>query len=278
MQNRITKFTLILSIIFSGVIANAQAPIDGFYPGKNNGAIAVSGSFESYDEFFLGDGSEANWADDYNTNTIGIYGTYGITDKFAVAVSVPYIMINTMNFNDEEVNRKGIQDLGLYAKYKVINAQIGSLNLSASPALGFSTPLSNYVVDFYGIGQHATAVDLRAIVMATFNNGLFAEAQGAGLVRFDPAPSGSQFNFKAGYFNSKFYGDVFYAIQSIHGGEDLPNPSDFKALGVSYSKAGITLAYNIFDMLGIYVGGAVVLDGENVGKSTRYNGGVVVRW
>ena len=37
--------------------------------------------------------------------------TYGIIDKFAAAVSVPYIMIKTVNFSDETVKRKSLQDL-----------------------------------------------------------------------------------------------------------------------------------------------------------------------
>lgn len=271
-------FTLAIAFIISTIIVNAQAPVDGFYPGKNNGAVAVSASFESYNDFYLGDGTTATWAGDYKTTSVSVYGTYGITDKWAVALSVPYIMINTINFSDEDVNRDGLQDIGIYTKYKIVDAQLGGMNLSVSPALGFSTPISNYVVDFYGIGQQATAFDLRAIAMATFNNGIFAEVQGAGLVRLDPAPSGSQFNFKAGYYNAKFYGDIFYAIQSITGGEDLPNPANFEALGVSYQKVGITLAYNIIDWLGVYVGGAVVVDGANVGQSTRFNGGAVVRF
>ena len=278
MQHRITKIAIFTLCYLSGLTLFSQAPVDGFYPGKGNGAVAVSASFESYDDFFLGDGSTANWAGDYNTTSVSLYGTYGFTDNLAVALSVPYIMINTINFNDEDVNRDGFQDIGIYAKYKVVNAQMGGMNLTVSPSIGFSTPISNYVVDFYGLGQGATAVDLRAIVMGMFNNGIFAEVQGAGLVRFDPAPSGSQFNFKVGYYNAKFYGDIFYAIQSITGGDDLPNPDNFKALGVSYQKAGITLAYNILDMLGVYVGGAMVLDGSNVGNSTRFNGGAVVRF
>ncbi len=278
MQKRITQIAFIISCIFLLAEVNAQAPVDGFYPGKNNAAIAVSGSFESYDSFFLGNGKEANWAGDYNTNSFSIYGTYGLGEKLAIAVSVPYIMVDTKDFNGDDVNRKGLQDLAFYAKYKVVDAQMGGLNLSVSPAVGISTPVSDYVVDLYGIGQGATAVDLRAIAMARFNGGLFFEFQGAGLMRFNPAPSGSQFNFKVGYNNPKFYADAYYTIQSVKGGHDLPNPGDFRKLGVSYHKAGITVAYNIIEMLGIYAGGAIVLNGENVGKSTRYNGGLIVRF
>lgn len=275
------QIVLTFSAIFfatSAITLYAQAPVDCFYPGKNNGAVALSASFEKYSEFFLGTGETATWAGDYNTTSVGIYGTYGITDNFAVALSIPYIMVNTVNFNDEEVNRDGIQDLGIYAKYKLFYFDMSALDIEISPSVGFTTPLSDYVVDFYGIGQGATSFDLRAIIMAKFNSGLFAELQGAGLVRLDPAPSGSQFNFKLGYFNDKIYADLYYTIQNISGGEDLPNPDNFEALGVSYQRAGVTLSYNIFSALGIYVGGATTLDGENVGKSNRISGGAVFRF
>ncbi|HCK22309.1 MAG TPA: hypothetical protein DHW15_09130 [Bacteroidetes bacterium] len=273
------KTTFLLGFIsLITTAAFSQAPVDGFYPGKGNGAVAVSGSFEQYDSFFLGNGSEANWAGDYNVNSISLYGTYGITEDLGIAVSIPYIMISTINFQGDDVTRKDLQDINIYAKYRAFDKDFGSWSLAISPALGFFTPLTNYTVDFYGVGQQATGFDLRGIAMATFDNGLFAELQGSGLVRFNPAPSGSTFNVKAGYFNSKWYADIYYSIQSIPGGEDLPDPEDFEALGVSFSKIGLTVAYNVTNAIGIYAGGAYVIDGLSVGQSTRYSGGAVWRF
>ncbi|MFN3940640.1 MAG: hypothetical protein ACK4IY_08620 [Chitinophagales bacterium] len=278
MIKHLTQTLAAIFIASSCIPISAQAPVDGFYPGNNNGTLALSASFEKYNEFFLGTGESVPWLGDYNTTSIGIYGTYGITDDFALALSIPYIVINTIYFNSEEVNRGGIQDLGFYAKYKLFHFDMSALDIEISPSVGFTTPLSNYIVDFYGVGQGATSFDLRSILMARWNNGLFAEIQGAGLVRLDPAPSGSQFNLKLGYFNEKMYADLYYTMQNISGGEDLPSPANYEALGVSYQRAGFTVAYNIFSALGIYLGGATTLDGENVGKSNRFTGGGVFRF
>jgi hypothetical protein len=275
------KFAFILNIaafVALPVTTQAQAPIDCFYPGKGNGAIALSASFESYSQFFLGDGSMANWADDYNVTSYSLYGTYGITDKFAAALSLPYISIKTKNFNGENVNRSDLQDIGLYFKYLAYEKKFDGWKIALSPAVGVSTPLTNYTVDFYGVGQGATAFDVRGIAMFATDLGFFGEVQGAGILRLAPAPSGSSINIKAGYYNAKVYADVFYAIQSIPGGADLPDPENFKALGVSYQKIGGTVAYNISEAIGIYAGGAYVLDGRSVGQSTRYSGGAVWRF
>ena len=66
---------------------------------------------------------------------------------------VPYIMIKTVNFSDETVKRKSLQDLGVYLKYRALEKDFGSWNLSLSPAIGFTTPITDYATDFYAVGQ-----------------------------------------------------------------------------------------------------------------------------
>ena len=278
MQKKLFAAVCITALLTTSIAVHAQTPVDGFYPGKGNGAVALSYSHEKYDQFFLGNGSIANWAGDYNVNSVSLYATYGITDKFAAAVSVPYIMIKTVNFSDETVKRKSLQDLGVYLKYRALEKDFGSWNLSLSPAIGFTTPITDYATDFYAVGQDATGLDIRGIAMVTTDMGVFGEVQGAGLLRFNPTPSGASFNVKAGYYNAKIYGDVYYSIQQINGGVGLPDPEDFRELAVSYQKVGVTVAYNILSSLGVYAGGAYVIDGKSVGQSTRITGGAVVRF
>lgn len=203
-MKKLSVYLVGLTILFSVSVSRGQAPVDGFYPGAGKGAVALSASFETYEDFFLGNGSTATWAGDYNITSYSLYGTYGITEDLAVALSVPYISISTVNFNDEDVNRSDLQDIAVYAKYRVLNKQFNGWKLEASPSVGFYTPITNYTVDFYGVGQQASGLDLRAIVMATLDNGLFVTAQGAGLVRFSPAPSGAAYDLKVGYFNAKW--------------------------------------------------------------------------
>lgn len=272
------KFTILILFTALTFQLSAQAPIDGFYPGAKSGAIALSTSFETYEDFYLGDGSTATWAGDYNITSYSLYATYGITEDFSAALSLPYISINTVNFQDEDVSRKDFQDISIYLKYRVFKKQFDGWKLEVSPAVGFFTPMTDYTVDFYGVGQQASGLDLRGVVMATLDNGIFVTAQGGGLLRFDPAPSGSTFDIKAGYFNAKWYADLYFTVQNISGGEGLPDPEDFKALAVNYSKIGATIAYNLNSDWGVYAGGGYVVDGSSVGQSMRVSGGVVWRF
>lgn len=272
------KFLTTILILFFTLHVYTQAPVDCFYPGKGNTQIALSASFEKYSTFYYGNGDTQDWADDYKTNSYSLYGQYGISEKFAAVVSIPFIMVNTMNYNNEDVHRKSLQDIALFMKYRALEKTKGNWTYTLSPSLGFSTPMTNYTVDFYGVGQGATAVDARLGFMLRNNKGYFAEIQAAGLVRFDPAPSGFAANAKIGYFNARWYADVYYTMQNISGGADLPDPSSFEELGVSYNRAGATVAYNIGEKVGIYIGGASVLSGLNIGKSNRVSGGFVLRF
>ena len=112
--------------------------------------------------------------------------------------------------------------------------------------------------------------------MVTTDMGVLVKCRSRTL-RFNPTPSGASFNVKAGYYNAKIYGDVYYSIQQINGGVGLPDPEDFRELAVSYQKVGVTVAYNI--SLPWSICRWRLRDRwKSVGQSTRITGGAVVRF
>ncbi|MBC8045802.1 MAG: hypothetical protein H7Y00_03340 [Fimbriimonadaceae bacterium] len=266
-----TSFFLLSLISVNSIYS--QVNTDGFYPGKQNGSIALSFSYENFNTFYLGSGELADFSGNYITTGISAYAVYGITDDLAASLSIPYIHINAL-----EMGEQGLQDLSINAKYKLVKVDAEKINISISPALGFSFPVTNYLLSDFGIGQQATGFDARIIVHMKTNSNFFAEMQGGGLLRFDPAPGGFVFLAKTGYAGNKIYADVSYALQKINEGQDLETPSvNLKALGISYQKINATIAHNIHGF-SVYASGGYVLDGENIGKAIRVGGGILYRF
>lgn len=286
------KHLLIIPLLWAFYFASqAQSPVSGFMSGKGKGAVALSFTHESYDNVFLTplDAKGVPVFNDVSINSVSLYGTYGISDRLEVAMSLPYIsaqgnadapVLEALGF---ENTRKGVQDLSVFAKYNAFSAEMGMSRLNFQIAAGLKTPIGNYRADeglqsIIAIGNRATSINGMLIAHFQSSLGLFATTQAGYSIRNGEAPNALLGEIKVGYAARRFYVDAWYAGQVSDGGVNILGEGFngfFPATDVTFNRAGINLYVPIAGGFGVSAGASKYLNGRNVGESMGYSGSVV---
>jgi hypothetical protein len=290
-MNRIIFVSLVC--FFVPISLAAQGPLDGYMKGRGHFDLAPSFSIMRAKTFIGGASEVYNAA--FSGEMLSVFAAYGITDRFDVVASVPYMFTDGQN---------GLQDGGFYAKYSMIEAKgskIGRFRLIAG--MGVSLPLSNYEPTAAGaIGQKATVVPARLIAQWETRWGPFINLTGGYNWRLDdyeetdiarirqvrpgynPAapPNYATFLLKAGFPAAHYYLDAWVEHQRTAdgaGSDYLPNVPDLpQAYGVSYWQIGGTAYYSEHGQRGVFISGANILSGRNVSRLWRLTAGVVFKF
>lgn len=164
--------TLILSS------SNAQTPTDMQFVAAGNVCAGVGYSYNSWSKYWEGTRLISN--QNIGTVTTQKYSAgfaLGITDYLNVMVKVPYAITSasggTLN------GQTDLEDLYLHVKAKYCEPKIGKGKLKIAGDLGFSTPLTHYLVDFAPLncGNGTTNLSFRQIVHYHFEKGFYFGAK-----------------------------------------------------------------------------------------------------
>lgn len=232
--------------------------IDGFFQGAQQGAVALSASYENASEYWAGEESI-----DFGRNMIhaGLFGVYGLIDGLDVVGSVPFVNLKP-------------QDASLYFKARLLDISIGKTRITLGSALGFSAPMTNYNTESSNaIGQQARAFDGRVFAQAHFNSKLFLQLQYGNAQVLEPVPSFQVFSTKIGYTAAKWYADIWFEMRDAETGKDYRGVGErkadnFRQLEVDYQRFGASF-YTAFDELyGVSLALSHSFDGRNSFNST----------
>lgn len=270
----------------------AQGPLDGYLKGKGVLDLAPSLSFNNARDFV---GAEnVRYDEAFRGNTLSVFAAYGLTKKIDLVGTAAYVFTNA---------QKGLQDGGLYLKYRPVYKDLGKNGgkLGLLLGAGASFPLSDYEPLAAGaLGQRALSIPGRLIVQWESPLGLFLnltggyapradklkEADIAGVRRFRPTymperPAGhSTVLLKVGFPAKHFYTDAWVEWQKSVGGSDyVPNLPDLpQAYGVSYTQVGGVLYYSENGKSGFLLSGGYILSGRNVSRILRLTIGAVIKF
>lgn len=254
--------------MFLPVLLKGQGMIDGYMKGKGKADFALSYTLENSTKYYAGT-TEINVS--RKINSISLFGVYGITNRLDVLASIPYI-------------NGDLQDGNLYLKYSLADLKVkGVGDLKFIVAGGISTPLSNYFTESAeSIGQQATTLSPRGLIQLNLKHGFFINVISGYNHSSDPTPASIPASVKLGMAKGKWYGDVWLDYQSRIGGKDYRGvgdraPSTFRELGVSYAKVGGVIYYGFKSNMGVALGGAYTLGGENTSIATRVSVGYIYK-
>ena len=279
-------------LLFIPCFSNAQSPVSGFMKKAGEGSAVLSYSTEKYDHVFLVplEVDEVPVFNEVTITSINLYGEVGISDKFNLVLSVPYVKSEgnataaTLANNGFENERKGLQNLRIYAKYNFHSFKLGENTLDLIGAAGFETPLGDYRADeglqsILAIGNESTSFTGLGIAMFKTKSGVFATGQAGYSFRGNSVPHALISELKLGYAASKFYVDAFVANQlSQKDGVDILGngfTGFFPATRVNYTRVGVNAYAPLFEGIGLTAGANTYVAGRNLGKSTGFYGGVV---
>ena len=242
-----------------------QGNVDGFFKPKGDLDVAISGTYVYSRIYFAGVSSIFYKRDQ---SIIGLYGVYGLSDKWNLIASLPVI-----NFTP--------QDLSLYAKYKLYESKFNACEVTLAPAFGVSVPAWNYNTESgQAIGQQAVTVQPKLVMQFKHARNWFVQAQTGYNYSINSVPSAYVASAKAGFIYKKWYFDVWYDYQLSIGGKDYGagGLESFRELGVSYERVGGVVYASIGDRWGGFLSLSTVLSGRNSSDSNTFNGGVVLKF
>lgn len=290
-------FILLLLWVSSSMMAQTQ--VTGFYPEKNKLTIAPNYCYKNYNKFYRGetltDGNPgAIGGSPVSSYIINFYGEYGITNWLSSSISLPYISIKTDNGDLDPVQKKssikGIQDLSVFLKAKIIEEKLGSVKVTLGAATGVTVPIGDYEgLGIITLGNRATTYNGDLIAQFTFANNFFTELQGGYSLRENKdyeVPEAVVYGLKLGYFNDIFYLHAQIASQNSLDGFDIGSP-EFGAAGgplslpqtkVNYTNLNFNIYFPLYkDTIGISSAFSKTIDGRNFGRETSYAIGLVYK-
>jgi hypothetical protein len=254
-------------LLLMAVCLNAQGAYDGYMKGKGNTDIALTYSWEQYNQYYFGEEIQDI---EVTTQTMNAYLTSGLNSQLDLVVSIPYMWTDSLNRN--------FQDAVVAIKYrnKRVEASKGAFNMITG--VGMSFPLGAYSVETdRPIGVRATAFQPRLIAQYESYSGWFIHLQSGFDFRILPDQQfGWPLILRTGYAGSRIYADWWLDyFNTFNAGVDQQVSG---GSGAVWLKTGGTVFKPLASYLGLFVGGAFILDGRNIGKSYRINAGMVWRF
>jgi hypothetical protein len=276
--------------------SSAQTNNDAIMMNKGQFCNGISYMYSQWTEYWEGTFKRSNQNIGTFTSQGAVYmPNYGITSKLNVMASVPYLWNKTSAGTLHEM--KGFQDLSVDVKWKPVSLTLGPGKFSVFLVGGFSTPLSNYSVDFLplSIGLGTTNLLGRAIVHYKISS-FFVRASGAYIWRSNTKldrtayytttqhnsnevqmPDLATFNGSIGYQKKYVIAEVMVDNMTTLGGFDMrKNDAPFPSNRMNSTDIAVHVKYTLpFNThVSIDAVGSHVLTGRNVGQATGFMIGV----
>lgn len=276
--------------------ANAQTEIDAIMMSKNQFCVGSVYQYSSWDEYWEGTSKRENLnLGTVSTQSIGVMGNYGITNKINVLFNIPYVITNASAGTMK--GQEGFQDLSLTVKYMPFEKKIKNATYSLYALGGYSTPVSNYLVDYLplSLGLGSQVATFRLMGDYQLKN-FFATLSGAYLFRSNVTiernsyytdeihytnevdmPNVININGRIGYRSDRLIAEAIidnWVTQS--GGFDITqNNMPFPSNTMNALRLGTNIKYTLKKIPELaFIGGTnYVIDGRNVGQSTSFYGG-----
>ena len=262
----------------AGALPAGAIDINGFQPPAGQGDVVPSYSFESYDEFWVGDRKVSDpGVGETEIRSLSLWAQYGLTDRLALLVNLPYIDADSDGLGD--FSESGLQDLTVLAKYRFASLAGPAARHSFTAAAGGRTPASDYEDNLpVDIGDGTSDFLFRFVYQLEAGRFYFSQQVGYDL-RGDDAPDGIPIYTELGFTTGSLTWIGFYSQLPADGGTDIGDPGfTFPSNKDEYSRAGAKLYAQVGGRWGFSVLGFTTLDGRNSGETQGFSVGTNVRF
>ncbi|MBS1596729.1 MAG: hypothetical protein JST75_00785 [Bacteroidetes bacterium] len=273
----------------------AQTENDGIMMQKKQWCNGFTYMYSGWDQYWEGTLKRKNDNIGRFTNQSVVFMTnYGITDKLNVLVSVPYVWTHVTAGTLHGLH--GFQDVSAAVKYQAFTTKLAGGKLKIFGVAGFSTPLSNYVIDFMPLAIGLGSTNVSGRITADYQHGIFyATVSGAYVwrsnVKIDRTayydtqehitnevqmPDMLHFNGNLGVRIKYFVGEVNVENMTTLGGFDIRrNDMPFPSNKMNMTNVGVHAKYTLpfFTHVEVLGGGSYTVAGRNVGQALMFHAG-----
>ncbi len=289
---------IIILFLTAGWSANvlAQTEMDAIMMNKKQFCNGPAYMYSSWNHYWEGKLNRTNEnLGRVSTQSIMYMAAYGINGKLNVLAGVPYVW--TKASAGTLHGSRGLQDLSLFLKWKPLSETIGTNKIAVFALFGFSTPLTNYQIDYLPltIGLGTTNAIMRGMV--DFQHKRFSVTGSAAYIRrsnvkidrssyYDTQahltnevemPDAAQYQLRAGYRGKYLLAEALLTNWTTLGGFDITrNNMPFPSNRMNATTIGFALKYTVrsYTHLSLIAGSNYTIAGRNMGQATSYNAGI----
>jgi len=290
------KTSIVCALLVCSINSSAQTEMDAIMMNKQQFCIGAIYTHSSWDQYWEGSLKRNNLnLGTVTSQSVMVGANYGITDNLNVLVGAPYVWTKASAGTFAGMN--GVQDISLWVKWKAIRKEYGKNKLSVFALGGFSTPLSDYVIDFLPMSIGLGSTNLSARAMVDYQRGKFSATGSATYVlrsnvKLDrdsyydtelrqtnevKMPDAMQFQLRTGFRGKYLLAEALLTNFTTLGGFDITrNNMPFVSNEMNSTMVGVNLKYTIpsFTHLEVLAGANYTIAGRNVGQATMFNAGV----
>lgn len=299
MRNRkwefVKMFSPLLLLLLLCYQSQAQTENDGIMMKKKQWCNGATYMYTTWDHYWEGTLKRDNDNIGRYTNQAVMYmSNYGITDKLNVIASLSYVWTHVTAGTLHGLH--GFQDVTAAVKYQAVTAHLGGGTLKLFAVGGFSTPVSNYVIDFQPLSIGLGSTNLSGRITADYQHGIFyATASGAYVWRSNvKLDRTSYYDTEIHYTNEvkmpdmlHFNGNLGVRIKFLVaeanvenittlGGFDIRrNDMPFPSNKMNMTNVGVHAKYTLpfFTHVEVLGGGSYTVAGRNVGQALMLHAG-----
>ena len=290
------KAGLLCIIMLYGSQVMAQTELDAIMMNKQQFCAGSMYTHSSWDNYWEGTLKRNNLnLGTVTTQSVMVGGNYGITDNINVMVSAPYVWTKASAGTLAGLN--GVQDISLWVKWRALKKDIGQDKISLFALGGFSTPLSDYVVDYLPLSIGMGTTNLSARLMGDYQRGKFSVTGSASYiarsnVKIDRTayydtemhltnevkmPDAMQFQLRTGFRGKYLLAEALLTNWTTLGGFDITrNNMPFPSNRMNATMVGVALKYTLpfYTHLAVLGGANYTIEGRNMGQALAINAGV----
>lgn len=285
----------IIAIVVSQSDIIAQTDLDGIMMNRNqfcNGLMYTHASWNNYWEGTLKRNNENLGT--VSNSSVMYMANYGITNNLNVMAGLPYI--KTKASAGTLHGMKGIQDLSIFVKYRRPLLIKGDQKIHGYFIGGFTSPVSDYVIDHLPLSLGLGSKQLIGRVMLDYQFKRLNITGSAAYIRrsnvkidrnsyYDTQlrltnevnmPDAAQYQLRAGYRGRYLLAELLISNWTTMGGFDISrNNMPFPSNRMNATQIGTSIKYTLkqYTNLAFLGGFNHTVAGRNVGKTTAFNVG-----
>jgi hypothetical protein len=270
----------------------AQTSNDAIMMNKGQFCNGITYSYSQWTDYWEGELKRNNQnMGMVTTQSLMYMPNYGITNNLNVMAAVPYVWTHASGGTMHGMS--GFQDLSLDVKWKPLTTRVGPGKFSLFLVGGFSTPLSNYSVDFLPMSIGLGTTNLMGRVIINYGLGIFFfRASGAYVWRSNTKldrtsyyttslhltnevqmPDVANFNGSLGIHKKYLIAEAMLDYMKTLGGFDIRrNDNPFPSNKMNSLDVAVHVKYTLpfFTHVSLDGIGSYVVAGRNVGQATSF--------
>jgi hypothetical protein len=264
-----SRALLPLALLFASGPAEAQ--LNGFLPAAGRATVAISHTFESYENYWMGSTKVTDPSLGHiKTGSVALWIAMGLCERVALVANMAYV--DAASDGLAPLAAQGLQDGTLLLRYRFLSLGQERLRHAFVAGAGYRAPLALYEPNrIVAIGDQTNDALFRLTyqIETDLLDGAYLATELGYDLRNEDAPDGTSLSGEIGVTMGRISPSVVVCRTWADGGFDLGEPGfSFQGVGGESLRISGKAYARISPAFGFALSGFVTPDGRNVGEAS----------